>query len=331
MKKIILLLLALMLVFGVSGCKEEPAVNVEKDKPIIDAEKGNSGDSDISTKLSALQAEIADDGKLIGVAYLGWLEGDMETACEDLTYLDYTKDFPFIKDIDEFAETEGYRMYLIVPADGDVSVSVCRCEFDDEYMPYDGEELINANEPVLVRGNMSDTIPNIYVIAEKGSEKVEYTPVQSGMDGKLENSEDKVYDFTPYDLLPEFSEFDSVPDAVFCGRWVALADDGNGEERTLGLSLEPDGTARYNYGIGNSEILEIFEGTWSLEDDILIFRLSGGPMDSLENPVVLEPYDCSPSFEWEVTAEGLILKHIGGDEILYGTNGDTFVFEPSDY
>ena len=76
-------------------------------------------------------------------------------------------------------------MYLVVPADDSVTISVCKCEFDDDYMPYDGEELISTNEPVLIRGNMSDTIPNLYVIAKKGSEKVEYTPVQSGMDGRL--------------------------------------------------------------------------------------------------------------------------------------------------
>ncbi|MDO5478311.1 MAG: hypothetical protein Q4G23_04015 [Clostridia bacterium] len=275
-----------------------------------------------------MKDRIKADGKLIGVAYLGWIEGDTETACKDLAGLDYTKDLPFIKGIEKYAENEGYRMYLVVPADDSVTISVCKCEFDDEYMPYDGEELIEANEPILVRGNISDTIPNLYVIAKKGSEKVCYTPVQSGMDGRLENSETKVYDFTPYDFMAEFSAYDRVPDAVFCGSWVGFKNDGNDEERVLILYLKADGYASYAYGLGNSEILEKFEGTWTLdENDILKLELVGGPPESVENPVVAEPYDCNPSFEWEMTTEGLSLTHIDGDEILYGTKGQTFEFE----
>jgi len=323
MKRFILLILAFVIVLGLTGCTEKPVPGNENNNPEVQTE---------AKELTELKDKIKADGKLIGVAYLGWLEGDMETACKDLAGLDYTKEFPFIKDIDKCAENEGYRMYLIIPADDSVTVSVCKCEFDDEYMPYDGEELISTNEPVLLRGNMSDTIPNLYVIAKKGSEKVEYTPVQSGMDGRLENSENLVYDFTPYDFMDEFSAYDRVPDAVFCGSWIAFENDGNGEERALGLELNPDGTVSYVYGIGNSEILEQFEGTWTLgENDILKLELVGGPPESVENPVVAEPYDCNPSFEWEMTTEGLSLTHIDGDEILYGTKGRTFKFVANEY
>lgn len=319
MKRLTLLLLAFVLILGMAGCTEKPADNGEPQKPEVQTE---------APELTALKQKIKADGKLIGVAYLGWLEGDMETACKDLAGLDYTKDLPFIKGIENNAENEGYRMYLVVPADDSVTISVCKCEFDDEYMPYDGEELISTNEPVLIRGNMSDTIPNLYVIAKKGSEKVEYTPVQSGMDGRLENSKNKVYDFTPYDFMAEFSAYDRVPDAVFCGSWVGFKNDGNGEERVLILYLQEDGYASYAYGIGNSEILEKFTGTWKLLDgDILKLELEGGVPESEDDPTIHEPYECNPSFEWEITAEGLTLTHIDGDEILYGTKGQTFEFE----
>lgn len=323
MKKYIILLLAVVLVLGLASCKDKPAGNNEKDKAQVQTEP---------SLLDELQGKIKADGKLLGVAYLGWIEGDAETAKAELAKQDYIEDISFVKDIEKYAENEGYRMYAIVPADDSVTISVCKCEFDDEYMPYDGEELIEANGPILVRGNMSDTIPNLYVIAKKGSEKVEYTPVQSGMDGRLENSENKVYDFTPYDFMAEFSAYDRVPDAVFCGSWIAFENDGNGEERAQGLELNPDGTVSYVYGIGNSEVLEQFEGTWTLdENDILKLELVGGPPESVENPVVAEPYDCNPSFEWEMTAEGLSLTHIDGDEILYGTKGQTFEFYVNEY
>lgn len=316
MKKIISLLLAFVVVFAITGCANNPANN------------GENGNRDVieGTELTLLKDEISADGKLIGVAYLGWLEGDMETACKDLAGLDYTKDFPFIKDISKTAENDGYRMYLIVPADESVAISVSECAFDENYLPCAGEKLVESNEAILVRGNVSDTIPNLYIIAEKGNEKVYYTPVQSGMDGRLENNENLVYDFTPYDLLPEFTAFDQVPDMVFCGDWTCLTNDGNGEDRTLHLTLESDGGVKYTYGIGNSEVIEQFEGSWSIENDILKFELVGV---SLEDKT--DARDCTASFEWDITAQGLTLKHIDGDEIIYGTKGKTFDFVANEY
>lgn len=316
MKKIISLLLAFVVVFAITGCANNSANIGENAIP----------DAVEVTELTLLKEKISSDGKLIGVAYLGWLEGDMETACTDLAGLDYTKDFPFIKDISKTAENDGYRMYLIVPADESVAISVSKCAFDENYLPCAGEKLVESNEPILVRGNVSDTIPNLYIVAEKGSEKVCYTPAQSGMDGRLENSENLVYDFTPYDLLPEFAAFDQVPDMVFCGDWTCLTKDGSGDDRTLHLTLEPNGGVKYTYGIGNSEVLEQFEGIWSLENDILKLELVSIFIENKGNS-----RDCTASFEWQITAQGLTLKHIDGDEIIYGTNGKTFDFIANEY
>ena len=322
MKRFILFLLALMLVLGLAGCKEKPALGGETNKPEVQTE---------AKELTELKNRIKADGKLVGVAYLGWIEGDAETAKAELAKLDYIEDISFIKDIEKYAENEGYRMYAIIPADNQVTITVCKCEFGEEYLPYDGEELIEANEPILVRGNISDTIPNLYVIAKKGSEKVCYTPVQSGMDGKLENSETKVYDFTPYDKMAEFSGSDEIPDAEFCGSWITFANDGNGEERTLILELNTDGMVSYVYGIGNSEVLERFEGTWKLDGDVLKLNLNGGVVEGVDEPIVISPYPMNASFEWEVNPGGLKLTHIDGDEILYGTKGQTFEFYANEY
>jgi len=322
MKRFILFLLAFVLVLGLAGCKEKPVPDGETNKPEIQTE---------AKELTELKDKIKADGKLVGVAYLGWIEGDSKTAKAELAKQEYIKDIPFVKDTEKYAENEGYRMYLVVPADDSVTISVCKCEFDDEYMPYDGEELISTNEPVLIRGNMSDTIPNLYVIAKKGSEKVEYTPVQSGMDGRLENNKNKVYDFTPYDKMTEFSGSDEIPDAEFCGSWIAFANDGNGEERSLILELNTDGTVSYAYGIGNSEVLERFEGTWKLDGDVLKLNLNGGVVEGVDEPIVISPYPLNASFEWEVNPGGLELTHIDGDAILYGTKGNTFEFYENEY
>ena len=329
MKKYILLLLVFVLIVAITGCSKKPVSNNGNDVETPGLTLSREGEE----ALSELQEKISADGKLLGVAYLGFIDYDTKFDMEEFKKQEHIKALPLIENIYEYAENEGYRIYAIVPADNQVTITVCKCEFGEEYLPYDGEELIKANGPILVRGNVSDTIPNLYVIAKKGSEKVEYTPVQSGMDGRLENSENKVYDFTPYDKMSEFeNSVDPLPDAVFCGSWVGFKNDANGEEKVLILYLKADGYASYAYGIGNSEILEKFEGTWTLdENDILKLELEGGPPESFENPVVAEPYDCNPSFEWEMTAEGLSLTHIDGDEILYGTKGQTFEFEANEF
>ena len=321
MKKYILLLLVFVLIVAITGCSKKPVSNNGNDVETPGLTLSREGEE----ALSELQEKISADGKLLGVAYLGFIDYDTKFDMEEFKKQEHIKALPLIENIYEYAENEGYRIYAIVPADNQVTITVCKCEFGEEYLPYDGEELIKANGPILVRGNVSDTIPNLYVIAKKGSEKVEYTPVQSGMDGRLENNKNKVFDFTPYDFMAEFSAYDRVPDAVFCGSWTTIETVAD-EERVLILNIEPDGTVNYAYGIGNSEILEQFEGTWELDGDILKLSMMGGPPESVENPVVLEPYDCNPSFEWEVNPGGLELTHIDGDEILYGTRGQTFEF-----
>lgn len=320
MKKYILIF-ALILAVAITGCSKNPANN-END---IET-PGLTISSESEKSLSELQEKISTDGKLLGVAYLGFIDYDSKLNPEEFKKQEHIKALPFIESICDYSENEGYRIYAIVPADNQVTITVSKCEFDDDYMPYAGEKLIETKEPVLVRGNVSDTIPDLYVVAKKGDLAVEYTPAQSGMDGRLENRENKIYDFTLYDKMAEFSGADRLPDAVFCGNWTTIEKDGNGEDRVLYLNLEPNGEVSYTYGIGNSEILEKFEGTWNLDGDVLKLSMMGGPLDSVDNPVVLEPYDCNPSFTWEVNAGGLELTHIDGDEILFGTKGGLFEF-----
>lgn len=196
MKKIILLFIGTFILM-IAGCSNSPETKNLNVVDVIEKQEESS--------LATLKTQIKNDGKLLGVAYLSGIEGDFEIIKAELLNKDYSKEFPFIKDIDKIAENEGERTYLVVPAE-DVSVSVYKCEFDNEYMPYAGEELVTSTQPVIIRGNISDIIPNLYIIAQNVTEKVEYTPMQSGMDGKLVNSENKVYDFTPYDMIPEFND-----------------------------------------------------------------------------------------------------------------------------
>ncbi len=323
MKRWLSLLLVCILSLLMVGCADEPPVPVDvttttttavvEETPVEPAE------------LTALKRSIKSADKLFGVAYLGGFEGTPDRAKEELFKQEYLKDLAFIKDVSAYTAQDGWQMYCVVPADGTVTVTVYEYVFADE--PYKGKELISSNGPILLRGNVSEIVPNLCIVATKGDIAVEHTPQQSGMDGKLVNTDDKVYDFTPYEYMPQFGGVDRVPDVVFCGDWWTEAKDGNGEERSLTLSLNGDGTVEYAYGIGQSEILEKFEGTWSLDKkDRLCLDMTGGALNGVEDFTVDDPYDCHPVFEWEITADGLTLTHVDGDVILYGTEDSAFEF-----
>ncbi len=256
MKRVILWLFVVFLAFGMVGCKE----------PTVDTTSSN-GETNVQSqeteqsKLCGLQNEIASNNKLLGIAYLGWFENDAEWAKEELFKQDYINDIPFVKDIVKYAEYEGYKMYAIVPVDDGVTISVCKCEFDDEYKYYGGEELICTNEPFIVRGNIGDNIPNLYVIAKNGSEIVEYPLLHSGMDGKLANDEGEYYDFTPYSSMPEFDREESTDNekvatdpSLLDGEWKMISGETDGYQFTaeeegidsgITINVAVDVTAKY--------------------------------------------------------------------------------------
>jgi len=146
--------------------------------------------------LEQLRAQIKAEGKLFGVAYLGGFEGDAQSARAELLEQDYIEALPFLKNVTNYAEQNGCLMFCVVPADDSVTLSVCEYVFADQ--PYVGEEMLSTNQPVLLRGNVSDVVPNLCVIATKGAEQVEYCPNLSGRDGSLTDNAKKIYDFSPY-------------------------------------------------------------------------------------------------------------------------------------
>ena len=191
--------------------EESPAANVPETEEPSAAETPATEESDAedtpetveSDALAALREKIKAEGKLFGVAYLGGFDGDAESAKAALFGQTYLDDLAFVKDIEPYVVQEGWQMYCIVPVDDTVSLSICEYVFEE--VPCVGEELLFTNEPVLLRGNVSDIVPNLCIIATKGAERVEYCPMQSGMDGTLVDSDDLIFDFTPYTKMPEFS------------------------------------------------------------------------------------------------------------------------------
>ncbi len=163
-----------------------------------------------STPESALDCfrETMEDGSFCGVAYLGYVDGsysDIMTHIEGLGVLDV---FPFLAVPEEnYIGIAGGDLYVIVPADPMGKITVYSAVLDEtDYTMKPDEKLaeFSSGEPILLKCNVSEIMPNQILEIQWEGESVMYSPMLSGENGRLVKTEG-VYDFSPYD--PLFAEF----------------------------------------------------------------------------------------------------------------------------
>lgn len=282
----------------------------------------NSGTPQPIDPLTSLQEKMKSTGKLMGVAYLGEIEGEDFTT--ELFHQSYLQNIPFVTDVTNIAETDGNRVYCIVPADETVTVTVSKYEYDENDVPAPGMELISANTPILVRGNIAEFVPNLHIRATRNTATNVYIPAHTGVDAKMDNSAGIVFDFSPYDVLPEF-RIQPGDENGFCGSWVTVFTNENGRRTNLLLYLHTNGIARYSYGTETIPEIEWFEGSWELNGSVLKIKMEGGE-GGMQSPV----REINASFTWDTDGVSLFLTHVGGDELLSGTQGKTLDFWVAD-
>lgn len=315
--------------------EEMPASLGGKTSGKPDKHIGDGQDDAESSELAALRAEIAGSGALIGVAYLGYAQ--LPTWADVCVYVEaggYCNEFPFLLDVteDHAVLHEGGEIYVVVPVDKRVSLTVSELLMDEtDYIPNRGKDLLTVTDgsPILLRGNLSEIVPNLLITAERGTEGIEYSPCLSGMDGSLVSGEG-VYDFTPYDrIMGEYSEMPASP--LTENTWYARHYDGDGEHFAMTLMLNRDGTAQYSYGKPDGDVLERFEGVWTQSGDLrLRLELVGGPLDAAGDPIPKEQHELSCDFSWDIQGVALVLCHEGDSPLLRGTEAAWYMFMPFD-
>lgn len=338
MRKIFSVLLILALCLSLlAGCGLNIGLPEETEKP---AQSSSPTQTDptpapsqemLSSEMLQLQEQLYDSNTLCAVAYLGSGEGDFASLMDSFTQSGLMGKLPILKELssDAFVEMEGSELYLVVPRE-DASLTVHQQLMDNETGEMiRGKALYTANEaqPLLLRGNVSDIVPNLCLFLEgQGGQCVEYHPSLSLADGSL-NSHSLIYDLTPHSQMddPMVGGED-----MRMGSWFTEALNTSGESVVLILTLDYDGSVTYSYGYPQCGPLEYFEGNWQEEDGRLLMELYGGPADADSESDGVK-YDASLVFEWRYWDGHLLLDHISGESLIVGMEGGSFDFVPSNY
>ena len=130
---------------------------------------------------------------------------------------------------------------------------------------------------------------------------------------------------------PYFEPYPDIrADAEFVGEWFAREADSSGELRAIKLVIGADGTVSFNYGVPYSEVLEVFEGRWREDGELLILELHGGPAAAGGSYEQDNCRDMEVHFRWEEQGIAIVCEHMGGNPLLPGTSGEWFTLRPFD-
>ena len=118
-----------------------------------------------------------DDGKLLGIMYIGGLEEDYDYTIAEKYF--NTREF-------ETIELGGTEKHLIIPRECEVEVySLSMGEIDDENFSFDEQYVKTMNEPFYITCNVSDIMPNSLLRVKKDGKQYSYSPYISLKDGEL--------------------------------------------------------------------------------------------------------------------------------------------------
>lgn len=214
--------------------------------------------------LEKIRRQIAENGDTCAVGYLGYFDGSFEELGFYFNYLGILKEYEFLTEVDEahFIDQEGYDLYVVVPATKDSSLIVNEYLLS-EYEPVEagpGNELgrFTDGKPVLMRGNISEVVPNLYFETENPDGSfLGYNPSLSMRDGSL-NMVDGIYDLTPYETLG--IEKETIEGEEFVGIWNVVEPDKFEDT----LSLNPDGECFYGIVDDEGELVVMYSGFWEM-------------------------------------------------------------------
>ena len=268
MEKVLRVLLAFFISFSMTACgNEQPDEPSNTPDTSIEHTVDNNNDS---SELLMIRQSLIETPYVLGVAYLGQFDEEVDDLEDYLEETGLDESFSFILDLsdDQFVTFEGQELYLLVPRDEDAQITV----YDwvvDEYNEYSGEagdmRFSAEGEAVLVLGNRSEIVPNfvVEVVCQDGTE-LWYTPCLSGFDGLLEtpDEENVVFDLTPYEFFDFFPSASSFDESTL---WMAASWDTevytlDDQYLSYSFTFYDEGGVSFCYGPADETIEVYYEG-----------------------------------------------------------------------
>ena len=207
----LLLCTAILLVCSLYGCAALPGENTsypDRSKSSDNSAIGESDDANAEdAALTVLQKEISQNGSVVGVAFIGYVDSDSSEVnlhtC--LASSETGKEYPALSHAMLFM-ADGQELYAIVPASekGTITVYPSAMTGNGEYADDKRTPLHTGKPglPLLLRCNFSEIYSNVLVTATDGGGAVDFRPSLSMENGRLQESAG-VYDFSVYEDAPD--------------------------------------------------------------------------------------------------------------------------------
>lgn len=198
---IIAMIVMCSLIFGCANTSEpekEEASGGEKTEKSETMEE--TPKEELMDSLEKLRARMAEKPHIAAISFMGCCDGSYADVMRYLGKEGYIESYPFMADITEerFIELAGSELYCLVPLDANASVAVNEWVIDEtnDFQGGTGEVKYRSDsgEPVIVRGNISDIMPNIQmVIVDEIGQILDYTPYISLKDGSIVLPDEEPY------------------------------------------------------------------------------------------------------------------------------------------
>lgn len=137
------------------------------------------------------KAELSEGGYLCGMALVGYSEEILYPLSENEQLSAYLESYPELNDMtkEQVVYCTGNELYIIYPADSAIKLTIYENFIDEENDFAECKCNIlysNSGEPILLKCNVSDIIPNVIVRIEgDDGEFIEFSPFISLKDGTL--------------------------------------------------------------------------------------------------------------------------------------------------